>query len=115
MICQRITVMKNRVLYALLRGALAAPAAGFAGQPDHSQQSGHYEWKSVPQYGPRATGPAQRRVWVPDTAKMANCDCDMMKMSRSEERRGGTECVSTCRSRWSPYPNKKKQHMTTIA
>src|SRR3546814_20919951 len=22
--------------------------------------------------------------------------------SRSEERRGGTECVSTCRSRWSP-------------
>src|SRR3546814_1703112 len=24
-------------------------------------------------------------------------------MSRSEERRGGKECVSTCRSRWSPY------------
>src|SRR3546814_2263921 len=23
--------------------------------------------------------------------------------SRSEERRGGKECVSTCRSRWSPY------------
>src|SRR3546814_6482491 len=22
----------------------------------------------------------------------------------SEERRVGTECVSTCRSRWSPYP-----------
>src|SRR3546814_3500540 len=24
-------------------------------------------------------------------------------MGRSEERRVGTECVSTCRSRWSPY------------
>src|SRR3546814_10225232 len=24
--------------------------------------------------------------------------------SRSEERRVGKECVSTCRSRWSPYP-----------
>src|SRR3546814_15921436 len=24
-------------------------------------------------------------------------------MSRSEERRVGNECVSTCRSRWSPY------------
>src|SRR3546814_7595204 len=24
-------------------------------------------------------------------------------MSRSEERRVGKECVSTCRSRWSPY------------
>src|SRR3546814_18686230 len=29
---------------------------------------------------------------------------------RSEERRVGKECVSTCRSRWSPY-NKKKTKM----
>src|SRR3546814_21075002 len=28
---------------------------------------------------------------------------------RSEERRVGKECVSTCRSRWSPYHQKKKQ------
>src|SRR3546814_12173314 len=26
---------------------------------------------------------------------------------RSEERRVGKECVSTCRSRWSPYTSKK--------
>src|SRR3546814_17407119 len=26
------------------------------------------------------------------------------RCKRSEERRGGTECVSTCRSRWSPAP-----------
>src|SRR3546814_13551720 len=26
---------------------------------------------------------------------------------RSEERRVGKECVSTCRSRWAPYPSKK--------
>src|SRR3546814_15837872 len=25
------------------------------------------------------------------------------RIPRSEERRGGKECVSTCRSRWSPY------------
>ena len=25
------------------------------------------------------------------------------KLARSEERRVGKECVSTCRSRWSPY------------
>src|SRR3546814_12961963 len=29
---------------------------------------------------------------------------------RSEERRVGKECVSTCRSRWSPYHSKKKNH-----
>src|SRR3546814_13380434 len=28
---------------------------------------------------------------------------------RSEERRVGKECVSTCRSRWSPHHSKKKQ------
>src|SRR3546814_19237881 len=28
--------------------------------------------------------------------------------ARSEERRVGKECVSTCRSRWSPYPQQKK-------
>src|SRR3546814_13973926 len=32
---------------------------------------------------------------------------------RSEERRVGKECVSTCRSRWSPYPSKKKQTRPT--
>src|SRR3546814_19188724 len=29
--------------------------------------------------------------------------------ARSEERRVGKECVSTCRSRWSPYNYTKKQ------
>src|SRR3546814_13931164 len=32
---------------------------------------------------------------------------------RSEERRVGKEWVSTCRSRWSPYHSKKKQHKKT--
>src|SRR3546814_15959477 len=32
----------------------------------------------------------------------------MRDLGRSEERRGGKECVSTCRSRWSPYHSKKK-------
>src|SRR3546814_11973276 len=30
--------------------------------------------------------------------------------SRSEERRVGKECVSTCRSRWSPYHYKTKNN-----
>src|SRR3546814_13446806 len=31
---------------------------------------------------------------------------------RSEERRVGKECVSTCRSRWPPYPYKKNPRQT---
>src|SRR3546814_20476687 len=30
-------------------------------------------------------------------------ECEGGARSRSEERRVGKECVSTCRSRWSPY------------
>src|SRR3546814_18586452 len=30
----------------------------------------------------------------------------------SESRRVGKECVSTCRSRWAPYPSKKKNIIT---
>src|SRR3546814_16929662 len=32
---------------------------------------------------------------------------------RSEERRVGKECVSKCRSRWSPYHSKKNTETTT--
>src|SRR3546814_13678369 len=38
----------------------------------------------------------------------ARSDAHSAKL-RSEERRVGKECVSTCRSRWSPY-HKKKHH-----
>src|SRR3546814_12847143 len=36
----------------------------------------------------------------------------LVQVGRSEERRVGKECVSTCRSRWSPYHSKKKHKNT---
>src|SRR3546814_14187389 len=33
-----------------------------------------------------------------------------ISQDRSEERRVGKECVSTCRSGWSPYHKKKNKH-----
>src|SRR3546814_18752595 len=42
--------------------------------------------------------PASGRLGTP--FDLATCDA---KAFRSEERRVGKECVSTCRSRWSPY------------
>src|SRR3546814_17445484 len=33
----------------------------------------------------------------------------------SEERRVGKECVRTCRSRWSPADQKKKQHKSSTS
>src|SRR3546814_14214911 len=42
--------------------------------------------------------------WRNDTATQAKFKDDWcLSGDRSEERRVGKECVSTCRSRWSPY------------
>src|SRR3546814_12847546 len=43
---------------------------------------------------------ASRKVWVD---LYAATRASMLANCRSEERRVGNECVSTCRSRWSPY------------
>src|SRR3546814_15136502 len=36
------------------------------------------------------------------------------QVARSEERRVGKECVSTCRSRWSPYHSKTQSKTTRM-
>lgn len=67
---------------------IAASASTFTFAPAFAQEgasgTGHYEWRSAPQYGPRAPMQAPKRVWVPDQAQMANCKCDMMKMSPAD-------------------------------
>src|SRR3546814_15253768 len=45
---------------------------------------------------------AERRAWA-----------TVHNESRSEERRVGKECVSQCRSRWSPYHEKTKHKNNT--
>src|SRR3546814_3290490 len=52
---------------------------------------------------PRATS---LRCPAPDSVRLSSptrLHERQMAGSRSEERRVGKECVSTCRSRWSPY------------
>src|SRR3546814_6680436 len=39
----------------------------------------------------------------PPNSKLGGCLISRGELERSEERRVGKECVSTCRSRWSPY------------
>src|SRR3546814_2984541 len=46
-----------------------------------------------------------RRAAPPVSDLIAGLYCAFgVTSARSEERRVGKECVSTCRSRWSPYP-----------
>lgn len=76
--------MKTFVLRALLGVALAAPITAFAAPAGHNQQAGHYEWRSIPQFGLRASGPARHQVWVPDATHMASCDGAMTAMDSSK-------------------------------
>src|SRR3546814_2454226 len=56
---------------------------------------------------------ARMRLQARRTARLSEVRCrtsgrgrvrpDALRLVRSEERRVGKECVSTCRSRWSPY------------
>src|SRR3546814_1237631 len=41
--------------------------------------------------------------WQSSTCSTGGCREPRRRGARSEERRVGKECVSTCRSRWSPY------------
>src|SRR3546814_15763494 len=50
--------------------------------------------------------PASLSTFLPGVAPAVpstSADADSADAVRSEERRVGKECVSTCRSRWSPY------------
>src|SRR3546814_20027388 len=46
-------------------------------------------------------------------AKLREGDMIRLDGERSEERRVGKECVSTCRSRWPPYHSKKNNKNIT--
>src|SRR3546814_3384748 len=55
----------------------------------------------------RRTPPRAMRCTTPSTGTR-------WRGIRSEERRVGKECVSTCRSRWSPYHSKENKHKNKL-
>src|SRR3546814_18202960 len=75
----------------------------------------------LPSYVPAELRPSHRRsaepgVRHPDRRQARRTGCHLLRRRRSapavrsDERRVGKECVSTCRSRWSPSHSKKNTH-----
>ena len=76
--------MKTSFVSTALAVCVAVAAPAYAQDSAHNPSSGHYEWRSAPQFGPRATLPSRVRVWVADKAQQASCDCPMMGMSTAD-------------------------------
>ena len=48
-----------------------------------TEQSGHFEWRNAPSFGPKAIS-RRVQVWVGPPKMAANCDCSMMKAGQAE-------------------------------
>lgn len=67
---------------ALASSASAIPAFADTAAPS---QTGHFEWRAQPSYGPRAPLRAPVRMWVADASPMAaGCDCPMMRGAQAQ-------------------------------
>src|SRR3546814_13755135 len=67
-----------------------------------------FRWARARKYiAPGTSSPCHRLPPSVTAARRGNLR-KVAAETRSEERRVGKECVSTCRSRWSPYHSKNK-------
>ncbi len=67
-------------------GAALAAFTSVSAQAANDRGPGHWEWQSRPTPGPNKSNlPSRVQVWVKDDqAKMANCNCDMMKVAAAD-------------------------------
>lgn len=74
--------MKTILVLAAVAAALSTASLASA----HENAAGHWEWQTRSTFGPNKSNlPSQVRVWVKDSgAEVANCNCDMMKMSAAD-------------------------------
>src|SRR3546814_11943141 len=95
--------------------AIDHPGYLFPG-PDHCCRHGYLDDRRWPVRARhhysccrRHYGAGQQRTAYLAVSYLRSAGRNQRQPERSEERRVGKECVSTCRSRWSPYHSKKKK------
>jgi hypothetical protein len=66
--------MKTFVIAAIAAVAFAVPTAASAAEVAPPAAAGHYKWVATPQYGPRSSVPALKRVWVADRVETASAN-----------------------------------------
>src|SRR3546814_19169054 len=87
-------------LYMLRQGTYVADVLYFVGE-DSPNQAEYFRPDVSPDTNPRIGRYFDPKVPAGYQYDLVNAE---VLLTRSEERRVGKACVSTCRSRWSPYP-----------
>src|SRR3546814_11077035 len=77
--------------------------AGFSGIAERGPVASAVRVESVEEFEPVFGGPVPEGFLAPSVHLFFDNGGRAAWIVRSEERRVGKECVSTCRSRWSPY------------
>src|SRR3546814_15423703 len=72
--------------------------------PDYLKDNGYNYTEAVIYHTVAADLSDLEEVFYDILAFFSPSGINSLYVNRSEERRVGKECVSTCRSRWSPYP-----------
>src|SRR3546814_15457518 len=104
--------MKDVCAAALLADSGPARPAGWP----LPKRSGFFEifFSSVYEANEDRVAPPPGRMPSAEPSAVPRTQAGQDSLNRSEERRVGKECVSTCRSRWSPYHYKKNNYNNTI-
>src|SRR3546814_17840933 len=103
----RISDWSSDVCSSDLRGTaqVASGSSGNTGRGSPCQSKFARFGEVSPGTSTSRTRSGGNRCWNP----ARQCPRDFTRIERSEERRVGKECVSTCRSRWSQYHSKKNK------
>src|SRR3546814_13292670 len=94
---------KLRLQEKLVFAGAAAAVALVGAAPAYAQSSDNQETSSIPE------GQRDSQDIAVTAQKSASRLANVPAAIRSEERRVGKECVSTCRSRWSPYHSQNNE------
>src|SRR3546814_12691646 len=89
--------------YDIYKPIISPQDFGLPGEPSRSQRDtamGSFVWIFILAY---VAAMVVLFIWLIRTQPAAMPSQDQSPPPRSDERRVGKECVSTCRSRWSPY------------
>lgn len=94
--------MKALTILAGLMAAVTLSVPAFAQDTTTPAETGHWEWRAQPNYGPRGPMRPPVRVWVPanvasasNEARTSNCDCGMMHASAKK----AAECMEMDKAR----------------